>query len=152
MVDESANSRAAAATTLFLWRIKAFFGRNLVQYYLSRIRRYAKWALVIFLLWRFVPILYESAVFPFDLDLFALQAATARASDDHIRRAVVLEAQDRGLRVEPEEVRVQIDPERRVVTLDVTYRAPIDLLVKEFNLDFHSHSSRSALLGGQEGK
>src|ERR1035438_408473 len=74
--------------------IKAFFGRKLVQYYLEQARRRAGWALLIFLLWRLLPVAYESAIFPLALDPCALQAATTRASADPIRREIMLEAED----------------------------------------------------------
>jgi len=113
-------------------------------YYLVKARRYAVWALLIFLLWRCAPVIYQMTVFPFDLDLFALDAANARAHADRVRRAVAEEAESRGLLVEPDDIRVESDLEQKTVTIDVTYHAPIDLFVRQFALDFHAHSKRHA--------
>ena len=118
--------------------------RNLVLYYLVKARRYAVWALLIFLLWRCVPAVYQMAVFPFDLDLFALDAANARALADRVRRVVAEEAEARGLLVEPDDIQVESNLDQKTVTIDVTYHAPIDLLVKQFTFKFHAHSKRHA--------
>jgi hypothetical protein len=118
--------------------------RNLILYYLVKARRYAVWALLIFLLWRCVPVVYQMAVFPFDLDLFALDAANARAHADRVRRAVAEEAETRGLLVAPDDIRVESDLDQKTVTIDVTYHAPIDLFLKQFILGFHAHARQHA--------
>jgi hypothetical protein len=150
MPEESAAS-AWAVVHPYIRKIREFFGRNLVQHYLGLARQRAEWFLLIFLVWRIVPVLYETVVFPFDLDVFTLAAATTHASEERIRGGVVQQAEERGLLVDPSEIRVRIDPASRSVMLDVTYRAPINLFVKEFTLDFHAHSKRYAMPGAAEG-
>ena len=90
-------------------------------------------------------------LFSRDLDLYALDAANARASEDRIHRFILTMAEKRGLLIHPQDIRVQVIPDQRTVKLNVDYRVAIDLFgFRRIELDFHPSAKRHALPTAKE--
>lgn len=123
-----------------------------MKYYLIRLRQYAVTGVLVLLLLQVVPLLYQAMVFPSDLDTYAMNAAGVRMNEYKIRSFILQDIDSRGLKSEPGEILVEIQPAKRTIILDVTYHAPIDLLVTEYVLDFHTHSNQQDLHTPQQAK
>ena len=117
-----------------------------MKYYVFKALRIVILAALGFLAWQVGPVLVSAFLFSGDLDLYALDAANARASEDRIHRFILTMAEKRGLLIHPQDIRVQVIPEERTVKLNVDYRVAIDLFgIRRMELDFHPSAKRHAL-------
>ena len=95
--------------------------------------------------WKFIPPYFANYQFQDSIETesrFALTGYPKRNQSD-IQNEVFKKAQELGIPVKPDDVKVVMDTNTCDITLD--YAVPIDLQVYQFTLQFHDHADNHSI-------
>jgi hypothetical protein len=118
------------------------------KYWVVTLRRWTTVAALVFLGWKFIPVYAAALRFNYAVYECARAGATFRQSEEEVQQRIVWQAERFRLPVGRENVAVHTESseETQIVSAQVAYQVPIELLVRTAQLNFHASARQRPAL------